>query len=115
MRRLAKLLIPVLLLAVSACSQERYTEVVDVQLLPLPSGDLVGEATDLVEWPGSVGVAPGVPDVDQVLVGEEVDQRPCHGEAPEAAVEHADGSGIHGRRGYRRGATTAGVPPGPAR
>src|SRR3546814_20669572 len=43
-------------------------------------------------WAGPVGVAAGVPHVHQVLRGHEVDERPGHGEAAEAGVEHPDGA-----------------------
>ena len=53
----------------------------------------------LVERPGPVGVPAGVADVDEVLAGQQVDQRPRHGEPAEPAVEHPDGRGSTDR-GY---------------
>ena len=53
-------------------------------------GDLVREVPDLGERTGPVRVAPGVADVDEVLVGQQVDHGPGNGEPAEPAVEHAD-------------------------
>src|SRR5439155_22943822 len=39
-------------------------------------GDLAGEIAHLFERPGTVGIAPRVAEVDDVLVGQEVDQGP---------------------------------------
>ena len=49
----------------------------------------------VVERPGPVRIAPGVADVDEVLVGQQVDQRTSNGEPAEPAVEHADGPVVH--------------------
>ena len=49
----------------------------------------------LVERPGPVRVAAGVADVDEVLGGQQVDDRAGDGEPAEAAVEHADGPVVH--------------------
>src|SRR5690606_13805131 len=49
--------------------------------------------------PGAVGVARAVPDVDEVLVGEQVDDGAGDGEPAEAGVEHADRPGVHRRHG----------------
>ena len=58
-------------------------------------GDLACELTDLVERPGPVGIAAAVAEVDDVLVGKQVDHGASHGEPSEAAVEHADGPVVH--------------------
>ena len=62
-------------------------------------GDLAGEAAHLGRGAGPVGVAAGVAEVDEVLVGQQVDHRPGHGEAAEAAVEHPDRAVVEGRSG----------------
>ena len=48
------------------------------------------KVADLVERPRAVGIAAGVADVDEVLLREQVDDRPGHGQTAESAVEHAD-------------------------
>ena len=57
--------------------------------------DLPGELAHLVEVARTVRVTPGVAKVDEVLLGQEVHQRPGHGEAPEPAVEHPDRPVVH--------------------
>src|SRR6202042_927413 len=60
-------------------------------------GDLAGETAYLVERTGTVRIAAGITDVDQMLPREQVDERPGHGETAENAVEHADRPIIHCR------------------
>ena len=47
----------------------------DVVLVHELGGDLAGEAANLVERAGPVRVASGVADVDEVLLGQQVDER----------------------------------------
>ena len=61
-------------------------------------GDLVGERLDLDEIARAVGVAPGVAEVDELLVGQQVDECPGDGQAAEAGVEHADRPVVARRR-----------------
>jgi hypothetical protein len=60
--------------------------------------DLLGEAPHLVEGARAVRVASRVAEVHQVLVGQQVDDGPRHGEASEPGVEHADGPVVAHRR-----------------
>ena len=50
------------------------------------------EPPHLRDAAGAVGGAGGVAQVDEVLVGELLDERAQHSEAAEARVEHPDGS-----------------------
>ena len=61
-------------------------------------GDFKGEIPYFTEISGAVGIAAGIADVDQILVGQEVDKRTGHSEAAESTVEHADWPGIHSLR-----------------
>ena len=60
--------------------------------------DLEGEIPNFTEISGTIGIATGIADIDQILVGHEVDKRTGHSEAAETAVEHADRPGIHSLR-----------------
>ena len=68
-----------------------------LHVVPLdqPRRDLGGVAPHLVERLGPVRVAAGVAEVDEVLLGQQVDEGPGHGEAPEPAVEHPDRPVVH--------------------
>ena len=68
----------------------------DVVLRDEQLGDLLRELTHVVKRTGPVGVATGVTEVHEVFVGQEVDEGASDGESPEAAVEHADGTVVHG-------------------
>ena len=74
----------------------------DVVALDEDPGELAGEHAHLGPRAGTVGVAAGVAEVDEVLGREQVDDGPGDGEAAEAGVEHADGpvigAGSTGRR-----------------
>jgi hypothetical protein len=61
-------------------------------------GDFKGKVPYFIEIPGTIGIATGIADVDQILVGHEVDECTGHSEAAETAVEHADRPGIHSLR-----------------
>ena len=74
----------------------RHHDELDVDLVDQPACDLHGEGPHLVEVARPVGIAARVADVDELLVGGEVDQRPSHGQPTEPAVEHADGAAVHG-------------------
>ena len=73
----------------------------DVVLLHQVPRQLAGEGAHLGLRPGAVGVAAGVAEVDEVLVGEQVEEGPGHGEPTEAGVEHAEGPGRHQRATLR--------------
>lgn len=57
--------------------------------------DLLGEVPDLFVWTLAIGIPRRVSGVDELLVREQIDQRPHDGESPEAAVEDADRTIIH--------------------
>jgi hypothetical protein len=58
-------------------------------------GDLAGVGAHVVQRLRPVRVPRGVPEIDDVLVGEEVDQGAGDGQPAEAAVEDAYRSVIH--------------------
>ena len=58
-------------------------------------GDLAGVGAHVVERLRPVRVPRGVPEIDDVLVGEEIDERAGDGEPAEAAVEDAYRSVVH--------------------
>ena len=60
-------------------------------------GDLEGVLEDLFPGLRPVREAAGVTEVDEVLVGQEVDQGPDDGEPAEPAVEHPDRPAVHGQ------------------
>ena len=62
------------------------------------ASNLVGEAAYLALRFGTIGVTVGVTHVDEVLVGQEIDERPGHGEPAETGVEHADGAVVSRHR-----------------
>ena len=68
----------------------------DVVLRHQQLRDLLRELAHVVERAGPIGVAAGVAEVHEVLVRQEVDEGAGDGEPPEAAVEHADGTVVHG-------------------
>ena len=55
------------------------------------------EKPHLLQAPRPVGVAAGVPHVDEVLGREQVDQRPGDRQAPKTAIEHPYGPVVHPR------------------
>ena len=69
-----------------ACDHDGF----HVELLDEGGPDLEGELRHLGLGPWPVGIAAGVADVHEVLVGKQVDDGPGDGEAAEAAVEHPD-------------------------
>jgi len=64
----------------------------DALVLDEVVADLEGKAAHLSRGPRPVGIAAAVPDVDEVLLGQQVDQRPCDGEPAKAAVKDPDRS-----------------------
>ena len=58
-------------------------------------GDLAGEFAHLFERSRPVWIAARVTEVDEILVGQQVDEGPGDGQAPEPAVEHPDGPVVH--------------------
>ena len=61
-----------------------------VEVLDQAPGELAGERPQLVERAVAVRIAAGVADVDDVLVGQQVDHRSGDGQSAEPGVEHAD-------------------------
>ena len=96
----------------------RHHDHLGVVLVHQLGRDLPGKDPNLVERAGTVGVTTGVADVDQVLLGQQVDERPGHRETAETAVEHADRTVIHcrvslvGRSGGLRVCVLASAAPG---
>src|SRR5207249_10751143 len=59
--------------------------------------DLAGEVAHLLEAPGTVRVAARVTEVDEVLVGQQVDQGPGDGETAEPARSEEHTSELQSR------------------
>jgi hypothetical protein len=70
----------------------------DVVVLDEAPRQLPGEPAHVLGRLGSVGIAPGVADVHEVLAGQEVDDGSRDGQPSEAGVEHPDRT-IHGPAG----------------
>ena len=75
-----------------------HLHVVLVDQLPR---DLAGELAHLVERPRAVRIPAGIAEVDEVLVGQQVDEGTRHRETAESTVEHPDGAVVHGTPRYR--------------
>ena len=76
--------------------------------------DAQGEPAHLLDGAGPVGAVGGVADVEDLLAGELVEDRPRHRQAADAGVEHPDGRVIHvveTRRGPDRAAARGAVIP----
>ena len=84
-----------------ACDHEGLDVVVRHEVLC----DSVRESCNLVEGPGTIGIAGRVPEIHEILIGQQVDHRPCNREAAEARIEHSDRPLVHLRR----------IPPGVSR
>ena len=69
-----------------------------LHVVPLDQGgrDLASEVPHLVERAGAIRIPAGISDVDEVFIGEEVDQGAGDGQPAESTVEHADGPIVHG-------------------